>query len=274
MGRGKRAAQDELERRAELGGYSDAEFDKEFARSHRSDPLSIAIRVLTLVLVYAVLARAIRLHDPPPWLLVLPIAFEFLVIFWVGWVLSRFIVPCKTFAKSAGSLPLAVVWTVVICAGMAAAIVFNPGGARPPDSAELALREAWSWVTRTDLHWALLAMVAALLMSTAQEVLRWQRERGVFVWASIMNTGFRIGVMFLMGFLGIFVVAFLGEFLLTLAAEVFMRFGGRPLTWAIYSFLVLAEVLTLVISTMMHRETLAKHGKGGARRAKEKTGLP
>ena len=266
MGKQSRMARDELERRRELGGYSDAEFDAEFARSHRSDLPSISIRVVTLVVVFVLLARAIRTHDLPPWLLLAPLAFEFIAIFWIGWILSRFIVPCPTFRKSAGSFALVLVWTVVIVAAAVAAIQFNPGGHSEPRPFADAWRAAWQLVVATELHWAMLAMLAALIGGTVPEVTRWKRERGVFVWASIMNAGFRIGVMFLMGFFGIFVVAMFGEAL-------FERGGlaGRNMAWAVYWFLLIAEVLTLVLSTVMHRETLqkqqataAKGKRGGA----------
>ena len=81
MGRTPRS---EAEQRRELGGYTEAEFDREFVRSHRSDWASITTRVATLLIVYGLLARAIRAHDPPPWLLVLPFVVEFLLIFWIG----------------------------------------------------------------------------------------------------------------------------------------------------------------------------------------------
>ena len=57
MGRTPRS---EAEQRRELGGYTEAEFDREFVRSHRSDWASITTRVATLLIVYGLLARAIR----------------------------------------------------------------------------------------------------------------------------------------------------------------------------------------------------------------------
>lgn len=60
------------------------------------------------------LARAIRSHDLSPWLLLLPMAFEVLLIFWIGWILSRFVVSCPAFRKSAGSFALVVFWSIAI----------------------------------------------------------------------------------------------------------------------------------------------------------------
>ncbi len=252
MGRTPRS---EAEQRRELGGYTEAEFDREFVRSHRSDWASITTRVATLLIVYGLLARAIRAHDPPPWLLVLPFVVEFLLIFWIGWCLSTFVVSCKAFAKSAGGIVRIVVSSLIFGGAMWAAILFNPGGTSRPDSASAALHEAVAWVVRTDLHWALLAMAAALLGSTALEVMRWKQERGVFVWASIMTAGFRLGVAFLVAFFGTFVLVFAGDWISPwFEAGVFGI--GRPLTWALYFFILLVEVLTLIVAMAMHRDAM------------------
>lgn len=266
-----RSAQEEAEQRRELGGYSEAEFDREFARSQRSDLASVAVRVVLLVIVYGLLARAIHRFDPPPWLLLLPFASEFLAIFVVGWFLSRFVVSCKTFRKSAGGTGLLLFWMLLIVGAMAAAIVFNPGGAGRADTPQQAFAEAWQWLLRTDLHWALAAMFAALVGSTFQEVVRWKQEGGVFVWASIMSAGFRFGIAFLVAFLATFILIFAGDFLLPVVAELFAG-GGSALTWVVYGFIVLVEVLTLVVSVAMHRDALKpKSAKAAA--AKPRRGV-
>ncbi|MBL0028824.1 MAG: hypothetical protein IPO95_07085 [Rhodanobacteraceae bacterium] len=250
-----RKSRSEAEQRQELGGYTEAEFDREFVRSHRSDWVSIATRVATLLVVYGLLARAIRAHDPPPWLLALPFVVEFLLIFWVGWFLSTFVVSCKAFAKSAGGIVRIVVSSLIFGGAMWAAILFNPGGTGRPESASVAWHEAVAWIVRADLHWALLAMAAALLGSTFQEVTRWKKEGGVFVWASIMTAGFRLGVAFLVAFFGAFVLVFAGDWISPwFEAGVFGV--GRPLTWALYFFILLVEVLTLVVAIAMHRDAM------------------
>ena len=250
-----RTPSNETQEREELGGYTHAEFDREFVRSHRSDWGSVATRVVTLVIVYGLLARAIRAHDPPPWLLALPFIVEFLLIFWIGWVLSTFVVSCKAFSKSAGGFPRVLVASLLFGGALLAAIVFNPGGTGRPASATVALHEAAMWIVRTDLHWALLAMAAALVGSTALEVMRWKQERGVFVWAAVMTAGFRLGVAFLVVFFGVFVLVFAGDWIAPwFEAGVFGV--GRPLTWALFFFIVLVEVLTLVVAVAMHRDAM------------------
>lgn len=267
-----RVPSNETQEREELGGYTHAEFDREFVRSHRSDWASIATRVVTLAVVYGLLARAIHRHDPPPWLLMLPFVAEFLLIFALGWFLSRFVVSCKTFAKSAGSLGLVLFWMVLMGGAMVAAIVFNPGGAGRAETPLLALREAGDWIVRTDLHWALLAMAAALIGSTALEVMRWKQERGVFVWASIMTAGFRLGIAFLVAFVGTFILIFAGDILLPVVEAMFSG-GGSALTWAVYGFIVLVEVLTLVVAMLMHRDAMKPPSERKAASAKPKRGV-
>jgi hypothetical protein len=245
--------------------------DREFVRSHRSDVASVAVRVVLLFIVYGLLARAIRAHDPPPWLLALPFVVEFLLIFWVGWFLSTFVVSCKAFAKSAGGIVRVVISSLIFGGAMLVAIMVNPGGTSEAESLTMALHEAGQWILRTDLHWALLAMVAALLGSTFQEVVRWKQEGGVFVWASIMTAGFRLGVGFLVAFFGAFVIVFAGEWISPwFEAGVFGV--GRPLTWALYFFILLVEVLTIVVAVLMHRDAMKPKEETKAAPQKSKRG--
>lgn len=251
---GKRHSTKVSQGHGQLGGYTNAEFDAEFARSQRSDLTSIAIRVVTLVVVYGLMARAISSDNLPPWILLLPLAFEFVAIFWIGWLMSRFIVPCPAFRKSAGSMVLVLVWTVMICLIGTAVILFNPGGGSHPASLHSALDAAWRLVISSDMHWALVAILTALIAGTVPEVTRWKRERGVFVWVTIMNAGFRVGVIFLMLFAAVFVIALAGEFIL----ENVGGMDGGGVTWIVFWFLSAAEVLTLALSVAMHRDVLAK----------------
>lgn len=268
-----RVPSNQSEERGELGGYTHAEFDREFVRSHRSDWASVATRVVTLVIVYGLLARAIHRHDPPPWLLLLPFVAEFLLIFWLGWFLSKFVVSCKTFAKSAGSFTLVLVWSLLMGGALFAAIVLNPGGAGRADSVAVVLHEAGTWILRTDLHWALLAMAAALIGATALEVMRWKAQGGVFVWAAIMTAGFRLGIAFLVAFLGAFILIFAGDLLLPLVERLFSG-GGSALTWALYGCIVLVEVLTLVAAVAMHRDAMKPEQARIAAPQKSKRRLP
>jgi hypothetical protein len=254
--------QHEAERRRELGGYSDAEFDSALVRSQRSDAFSVGVRLVTLTVVFWLMARAIRIHDIRAWLLVLPMVVEFIVIFWVGYFMSRFLIDCKAFAQSASSLGLTLAWTIGILALMFGAAAYDPGsGGLQLAHLGAGLASAWQQVLGAGLHWVILVSMLGLLMSTAFEVLRWRRLRGVFVWTSILHSGFRLGVMFLLGIFGTVVLIVFGDFLATSLSE-WTPSAAAAMAWAVFGFLLLSELLTLVLSTLMHREAVKKANGG------------
>lgn len=254
MNRNLRSAQDNASRRDELGGYTDAEFDAALARSQRSDAFSVGVRLLTLVVVFWLMARAIRAHAIPAWMLILPLVVEFVAVFCIGFVLSRFVIDCKAFAKSAGSAGLLLVWVLGIVGVMLGFAGMDPEAdawhwAHVDDGLVLG----WQSVSAAGLHWVMAVSLIGLSISTTFEVLRWRRLRGVFVWTSIMHSGFRLGVMFLLGFAALFVVIFLGNFAASLS-----DWRGSSLAWPVYLFLLVSEVLTVVLTALMHRDALKK----------------
>lgn len=258
----KTEQREEAERRRQLGGYSDAEFDSALARSQSSDAFSVGVRALTLVAVFWLMAHAIWNHGVPAWLLVLPLVVEFIAIFWVGYLLSRFLIDCKAFAQSAGSGLLTLVWTVVILAMIGAAAAFDPeaGGMRMVRLGP-GLQSGWRQVQSAGLQWVILVSMLGLLISTTFEVLRWRRLRGVFVWTSIMHSGFRLGVMLLLGIVGFVLLIVLGNLLASSLSD-WTQSADPALAWAVFGFLLLSEILTLVVSTLMHREALQKTHAG------------
>lgn len=231
--------------------YSEAEFDAAFVRTHRSDWASVAIRALMLLVVYWLLARAIRKEALGVGFVLLPLAVEILAIFWVGWIMATWLVSCEAFRRTAGSLVLAIAWTLVIL-GLIAARLGLGGDPTHFDTAHIPANLAivWTKVRDSGLSWAMLAAVAALVLATIPEILRWRREGGVFVWTSIMNSGFRLGVMVLLAFVGGLVAIIGAEFVLPVTSE--GRAAWWP--WVAYWFLLVADVLTLGISTAMHRD--------------------
>ena len=56
--------------------HADAEFDAEFVRTQRSDWTYVAIRVVTLAVVFWFLARSIAVHGVTAGFLLLPLAVE------------------------------------------------------------------------------------------------------------------------------------------------------------------------------------------------------
>jgi hypothetical protein len=156
---------------------------------------------------------------------------------------------------------------LLLAGGMGAAIVFNPGG-EPAPAGAAALHDAWN-CQRTDMHWALLAMLAALIVGTAQRP-RWKQVGGVS--GPRLTAGFRLGVAFLMAFFGIFVAVFAGEFIVDLA-DARLQFGGTVLNWVLFGFIVLVEVATVVVSVLMHRDAMNSKSEKVAAPAKPKRGV-
>ena len=112
----------EAEQRAAGGGYTDAEFNEAMLRSQRSDPLTVAIRLGTLVAVYWLLARAIAQFKLPVSLLWLPLAAEFLAILWIGRFAIKPFVDCKAFARSMGGWFAFLFWNGVVVGAYVAAL--------------------------------------------------------------------------------------------------------------------------------------------------------
>lgn len=240
----------EEDQRREGGGYTDAEFAEAMLRSQRSDPLTIAIRAATLIVVYVLLARAVAKFQLPVSLLWLPLAAEFLAIMWIGRFLVRPFVDCKAFAQSVGGWFAFVFWNLVVVGAYAAAFAWDSdkGGFSG------VFAERWTMVRQSGMHWAIGAAVVGMLLATIVEVVRWRAVRGVFVWTSIMASGFRMGVLVLCVFLGVFVAVFVANFL----GDSVERWNW---SWVVFGFLLFVDLATLVVTTMFHRELLQKqHG--------------
>lgn len=271
---GQRGADSEADQRRQYGGYSEAEIDAALVRSQRSDPLGVAIRLATLGTVYWLLARAIKDGLTAPFV-VLPLLLELLVVFWGGQLLKR-VVDCKAFRQSAGGLPLTLVWTVgigLLVLGMLSwdSVTGQPDPARLPQ----ALPAAQASIVEHGLHWAMLAMFGGLLFGTLHDLSYWKRHGGVFVWTATTATGFRLAVLFLLGFVGVIAGVFLGEFVLSLLAHS----GWLPLlraqgwAWPVWAFLLVLDLGVVVLGTLMHRD-LSAQAAGAKPKRERRSRLP
>lgn len=249
----KRLSQHQAQERRELGGYSEAEFDAAYARTQRSDLMHIVSRVGTLLLAYGLLARAIIVHQLSAAFLLLPIALEWLLIMWLGLLLSRRFVHCPTFARSANRPRQVIVWTILI--GLVVALVLAWDGAteafsiaRIPAEASAALVT----VFETGLIWALLVGVVALGISTAAEVRRWRRVRGVFVWTSIIESGLRFASALVLGMISLFVLPIFGELLLP-----WLESAPQHRAWTVFGLLLAVELFAVFFGVVLHRDIKA-----------------
>ncbi|MGQ0801218.1 MAG: hypothetical protein ACT4NL_14065 [Pseudomarimonas sp.] len=249
------------EQRLKNGGYTDAEIDAALLVSQRSDPISVAVKLGTLALVYALLACAIMGGMTAPYL-VLPLIVEFLAMFWIGWIMVRTVVPCPAFRRSAGGLLTVIIWTAVVGGAIVGWLIHDARAGLPPDaSGELIRATMLSKLLGHSLHWAIVAALIGLLVSTALEISAWRRRgSGVFVWTAIAHTGVRIGLVFVGGLFVVLVGAIFKKPLVALLADS----DWGPLlsqgnfAWPIWALLLLLDLGAVAVLALMHRDLKRK----------------
>jgi hypothetical protein len=159
----------------------------------RSDPRSVALAVGSILLTYALLARAIVVHDLPAPLVVMPLLVEGLAILWIAPILARTAVDCPSFGETARSFGSPIGWTLVTGAVLAAVLAWNPAtgqyDAERTATAGAGMLEA---ILRSGVLWAVLAALAGLVIATLREVADWKRRGGVFFWGASVGGAFRV----------------------------------------------------------------------------------
>ena len=199
-----------------------------------------------LAIVFGLIARAIVQFDLPAGLVVVPIIFEYLLVVWVGFLLSRYVIDCPAFQAQAGSFKIALVLTVIV------AVVVLIGLAAKEGSFSLARipgewTEAWRLSVESGLVWGVAAATVGLVIATVPDFTRWRREGGKFIWGANMHNSMRFGVIVVFIFPLMFLAAWVDESL-----------GGwneaQRLQWIVLGCLLTLELLTLFISASMHRE--------------------
>lgn len=244
----------DADERRQYAGYSAAELDAEFVRTQRSDLVHVLLRLLSLGFVYGTLARGVHKQTLGAAFLLLPAALEFILVMWFGLWLSRRVVSCPRFARSAGSPALIVFWTLLIAAIIAGVLAWDePSGGLQPWLLGDHLRAALHAVVDSGLVWGLLAMAALLVFSTMGEVARWKQVGGVFVWTSITDLGMRIGVAVLLLLFG---GVLFGVFADAIGAELLADPQRRA--WLVFGLLLLIELAALLLGVLMHRDLSRK----------------
>lgn len=249
IGRGARASQP-LNADSVLGGYRVADLDRALLKSQRSDRVGVSLRALQILLVYALLARAVAAGLPAQGLL-LPLLIELLAMFWLGSILAGSLVPCAAFRASAGGLG-----GRLLCSALIAACVLGllwsvpalaPGGRFEP-------AQVPAWLHQHGLHWAVLGTVAGLSLHSLREVLDWRArggpQAGVFVWSSIQFIAARIAVVICVGlFLGLPAFLLAPQLLPGLA-----KLSSESHAWILWGVLLALELATLAVLSLMHHD--------------------
>lgn len=241
-----------------LGAYRVGDLDAALTGSERSDPLSIALRLLLLGAFYALLGRAVA-HGAPAQALVLPLLVELLAVTAVGSLMALWPVDCPTFRRSTGG-PIARIVCVAVLLALLVGLL-----ASLPDWSWRDARDAshvLSWVTAHGLHWPIAAAVGGLSVHSAHEALDWRARggvrHGVFVWTSIQFLGTRIAVLIAIGL-------FIGIPLAVFVPGIVEAMGGLGhhagwVAWCCFGLLLAVDVGATLVLAMMHRDASREAG--------------
>lgn len=241
--------------------YTEGELDRALVDALRSDRASIAIRGIGLAVAYALLALAIHRHQMPAPLVALPWLVEFVAIQWLGLALASAAVDCPKFVASSRRPVLVVLWTLAVVVPMGIWLAWDAATERP-NLMLLPVRafETARVVVDSGLHWAVLAVLLALVVTSIREISQWRRvgRPGAFVWTATFPLAFR----FVAGLLLLFVVPFALPVVSLLfgvigAGEVLQRVLDHP-AWLVFVALLAIDLFALVASMRMHRDLTAK----------------
>jgi len=241
---------------APRGAYTDAQLDAAILRSQRSDPISVGIRLVSIGVIYFLLARAVT-EGMGAIFLLLPLLAELLAMFWLGLLMAFTLVRCASFRASMGSGVGIVLWSLGICGAVAAWMAHDPAaGTWSLAALPQGARRTWDMGIGFGVHWAILVAVLGLVAASLREALAWRPEEGVFVWTAITSISVRLGLALLLGFFAFIGFVFLQPLvgpLLRAAAE-----GGSGAAWVVWAALLLIDIGVVVVLALMHRELLAK----------------
>lgn len=227
-------------------GSTEHEFDRGFLRTQRSDRTSIISRAVTLIIVFSILAFAIHTHDLTAGFLLLPLAFEFLLLGWVGLFLAYLVVDCPKFTKMSRSPGFTIGSTVAVAAVISFVLAVED------DTFEISRvipgwQAGWDSIWSTGLAWALIVEGMALLLSTGLEVRRWRRVGGTFVWTAPLGIALRLTAVLLVGLALYFLVMFTAG----LGTTWLMETPARR-SWVVFAFLLCVEAAALAITVKIH----------------------
>ncbi|MEM9533229.1 MAG: hypothetical protein AAGA23_20075 [Pseudomonadota bacterium] len=238
--------------------YSEAEFDQEFLRSQRSDPVSVLVRLLTVALVFGLMARAIVVHQVSAAFLLVPVAAEWLLTLWTGVLLSRTLVNCPAFRKEANRPGLAIGWTIFLLAVSLLVAAWQADGfslSAAPAAWAAGAAELW----RTGLVFAVFAEAVGLWLATLPEVRRWRATGGKFLWSAAFSQGMRVAALILL----LFPIWFVG----IATAELIGPWSQSPSfrSWLTFGILLAIELAAITITVVLHRSMKKKAAKPSQR---------
>lgn len=223
---------------------SDREFAAALKQHVRADPLSVALRVLSLLLVYGLLARAIAQGQLSLALLWLPLAVQFVALMWMGLVLSYTLVECPVFRQTLRSWWEIVLWTLATAAPYALWLAYDPlAGQWDPANWLVRWQGFWLEARQAGLHWILAVGLLGMALSSLIEALQWRQRGGVFHWSQAVSLGFLVAALVLIGLLLMVLTA------VSMAIPLLGSWWEQiPRLWWYWGLLLLAEMGALVLS--------------------------
>jgi hypothetical protein len=243
--------------------YTEEQLEDALIASQRSDVLSI--RAITLLVVYALLARAI-LNGLTGASLLLPLVIELIAMLLVGWLVLRPLIDCGKFRKSMGGIVQNLIFLALLLAAAYGLLKVDARIVLPDQMTLTTLLEALAPLREdTALLLAIVAAVVGLLASSLNEALHWRSRGGVFVWTSINFISSRLAVLLVLGFLSAFILlpAWGLEWLPDRNSPLVETLATQQWAWPVWTVLLILDTGALVMLTMMHREAKEKHAKQG-----------
>ncbi len=231
--------------------------DESFRAQWRSGPVSVLIYVLTLVVTYTLIARAIYSGDLSFGYVLLPWIVEYLLVAWVGVLLTRSWVKEPIFTAMSGRLGIALAWTIALLSPYMVVFWLQAPFGLDPDAGSLS--RVWQRLVDSGMVWACLAVAVGLLLDTVRDVKAWRTSGGPFVWPATHRFGFKVAGLMAVWFATPFVIGFLVlVFWLLDAAGIIVETSDLAsaefqINWIVFSMLLAADLLVLVVGTWMHR---------------------
>ncbi|MEM7704784.1 MAG: hypothetical protein AAF358_04480 [Pseudomonadota bacterium] len=213
--------------------------------TQQTDQGNALIRLITLVLAFGLMARAIVVHEVSAAFLLVPLAAEILLSLWTAIILSRTLVDCPDFGSD--NLSSTIIITLLIGLISLAVACFPAEGGFAPAQAPAAwvagVQELW----RTGLLLAVIVDAVGLWLASIRDVRRWQHQGGQFVWTAGFGSGMRILVCVLLLIPAPLVIGIMAG----PDGEMFQSPSTRA--WVTWSFLLCVELALVAISVVTQR---------------------
>ncbi|MEM1080923.1 MAG: hypothetical protein AAGH65_05010 [Pseudomonadota bacterium] len=228
--------------------------DRTFRAQGRSDPVSVMVYSLILMITYTLMAQAIIRYELSFGYILLPWIVEYLLMLWIGVLLTRTWVKEPIFAAISGSVIIALVWTTVLLTPYAIAFGWQALFGLDPEAGRVSA--VWARLVDSGMAWACVAVTVGLLVDTVRDVTAWRSSRGPFVWPATHRFAFRLAAMLAVCMATPFVLWALFAVHTLVGSE--MMAAEFKLSWLMFGMFVAADGLALVVGIWVHRREVRK----------------